>query len=86
MVAENRIETGGGRRGDRARVPAVPINPSSGTAELAHIVADAAPEMLLTAPGTEPPPALAGPGRWSSRSRRGHARPGTPADRPPGAR
>src|ERR1700722_14563272 len=60
IVAENRIETCVAVvAAIRANVPAVPLNPRSGTAELAHIVADAAPEIVLTAPGTEPPPALA---------------------------
>ena len=60
IVAENRIETCVAVvAAIRAGVPAVPLNPRSGTAELAHIVADAAPDAVLTAPGTEPPPALA---------------------------
>jgi malonyl-CoA/methylmalonyl-CoA synthetase len=60
IVAENRIETCVAVvAAIRAGVPAVPLNPRSGTAELAHIVADAASEVVLTAPGTEPPPALA---------------------------
>ncbi|MEU1023596.1 acyl-CoA synthetase [Streptomyces sp. NPDC005904] len=42
-----------------AGVPAVPLNPKSGGGELAHIVADSAPSLVLTAPGTELPPALA---------------------------
>jgi len=64
IVAENRIETCVAVvAAIRAGVPAVPLNPRSGTAELAHIVADAAPEAVLTAPGTEPPPALAA-ARW----------------------
>ena len=36
----------------------VPINPKSGERELAHIVGDAAPELVLSAPGTELPAAL----------------------------
>jgi malonyl-CoA/methylmalonyl-CoA synthetase len=60
IIAENRIETCVAVvAAIRAAVPAVPLNPRSGTAELAHIVADAAPDAVLTAPGTEPPPALA---------------------------
>jgi malonyl-CoA/methylmalonyl-CoA synthetase len=43
-----------------AGVPVVPINPKAGERELAHIVADSAPALLLTAPGTELPPRLAG--------------------------
>ena len=38
-----------------AGVPVVPINPKAGERELAHIVADCAPALLLTAPGIEPP-------------------------------
>ena len=60
IVAENRIETCVAVvAAIRARIPGVPLNPRSGTAELAHIVADAGPEIVLTAPGTEPPAALA---------------------------
>jgi malonyl-CoA/methylmalonyl-CoA synthetase len=59
IVAENRIETCVAVvAAIRAAVPAVPLNPRSGTSEVAHIVADAAPEVVLTAPGTEPPAAL----------------------------
>ena len=42
-----------------AGVPVVPINPKAGERELAHIVADSAPALLLTAPGVELPPQLA---------------------------
>src|SRR5688500_685671 len=42
-----------------AGVPVVPINPKAGERELAHIVADSAPALLLTAPGAELPPQLA---------------------------
>jgi malonyl-CoA/methylmalonyl-CoA synthetase len=42
-----------------AGVPVVPINPKAGERELAHIVADSAPALLLTAPGIELPPQLA---------------------------
>jgi malonyl-CoA/methylmalonyl-CoA synthetase len=60
IVAENRIETCVAVvAAIRAGVPAVPLNPRSGTTELAHIVSDAAPDAVLTAPGTEPPAALA---------------------------
>jgi malonyl-CoA/methylmalonyl-CoA synthetase len=60
IVAENRIETCVAVvAAIRAAVPAVPLNPRSGTTELAHIVSDAAPDAVLTAPGTEPPAALA---------------------------
>jgi malonyl-CoA/methylmalonyl-CoA synthetase len=43
-----------------AGVPVVPINPKAGERELAHIVADSTPALLLTAPGSELPPQLAG--------------------------
>jgi malonyl-CoA/methylmalonyl-CoA synthetase len=39
-----------------AGVPAVPLSPKSGTRELEHMVADAAPDLLLADPGTELPP------------------------------
>ena len=42
-----------------AGVPVVPINPKAGERELAHMVADSAPALLLTAPGVELPPQLA---------------------------
>jgi malonyl-CoA/methylmalonyl-CoA synthetase len=42
-----------------AGVPVVPINPKAGERELAHIVADSAPALLLTAPGAELPRQLA---------------------------
>ena len=38
-----------------AGVPAVPLNPKSGERELAHIVADSAPTLVLAAPGAELP-------------------------------
>lgn len=41
-----------------AGVPAVPLNPRTGERELAHIVADSAPTVVLAAPGTGLPPAL----------------------------
>jgi len=43
-----------------AGVPAVPINPKVGAGELAHVVADSAPDLVLTGPGVELPAALAG--------------------------
>jgi malonyl-CoA/methylmalonyl-CoA synthetase len=42
-----------------AGVPAVPVNPKIGERELAHIVADSAPDLVLAAPGAPLPPALA---------------------------
>lgn len=41
-----------------AGVPAVPLNPKSGGRELAHIVTDSAPDLVLTAPGAELPAEL----------------------------
>ncbi|KAB8162971.1 AMP-binding protein [Streptomyces sp. 3MP-14] len=44
-----------------AGVPVVPLNPKSGARELAHVVGDSEPSLLLTPPGVaELPPALAG--------------------------
>jgi malonyl-CoA/methylmalonyl-CoA synthetase len=60
VIAEPRIETAVAVVGAlHAGVPIVPINPRSGSSELAHIVSDASPGLLLTAPGTEVPAALA---------------------------
>ncbi|MFC8866271.1 acyl-CoA synthetase [Streptomyces sp. NPDC057148] len=42
-----------------AGVPAVPLNPKSGDKELAHILSDSEPSLVLTPPGAELPPALA---------------------------
>ncbi|MFJ9730741.1 acyl-CoA synthetase [Streptomyces sp. NPDC101171] len=41
-----------------AGVAAVPLNPKSGDKELAHIVSDSAPDLVLAAPGDELPSAL----------------------------
>ncbi|MEU4496698.1 acyl-CoA synthetase [Streptomyces sp. NPDC023998] len=41
-----------------AGVPAVPLNPKTGERELAHILADSAPSLVLAEPGAELPPAL----------------------------
>ncbi|MFJ9863784.1 acyl-CoA synthetase [Streptomyces sp. NPDC101165] len=41
-----------------AGVAAVPLNPKSGEKELAHIVHDSAPELILAAPGAELPAVL----------------------------
>lgn len=43
-----------------AGVPAVPLNPKSGGAELGHIVGDSAPSLVLAAPGAPLPDALSG--------------------------
>ncbi|MFE1307846.1 acyl-CoA synthetase [Streptomyces sp. NPDC058755] len=42
-----------------AGVAAVPLNPKSGEKELAHIVHDSAPDLILAAPGAELPSVLA---------------------------
>ena len=50
-----------------AGVPAVPINPKSGERELAHIVSDSAPELVLSAPGADLPEGVATlPRTWTS--------------------
>ncbi|HEY2766204.1 MAG TPA: AMP-binding protein [Pseudonocardiaceae bacterium] len=41
-----------------AGVPAVPLNPKLGTRELEHVVSDAVPDLVLTAPGADLPDAL----------------------------
>ncbi|MFG2677606.1 acyl-CoA synthetase [Streptomyces sp. NPDC048392] len=41
-----------------AGVPAVPLNPKSGDGELAHILSDSAPSLVLAPPGVGLPPAL----------------------------
>ena len=43
-----------------AGVAVVPLNPKSGEKELGHILADSAPDLLLTAPGEELPTPLGG--------------------------
>ncbi|WP_330457665.1 acyl-CoA synthetase [Streptomyces sp. NBC_00820] len=43
-----------------AGVPAVPLNPKSGEKELAHILSDSAPSLVLAAPGAELPAAFSG--------------------------
>ena len=43
----------------RAGVPAVPLNPKTGARELAHIVADSAPSVVLARAGDALPPMLA---------------------------
>jgi malonyl-CoA/methylmalonyl-CoA synthetase len=64
VIAEPRIETAVAVVGAlHAGVPLVPINPKSGSSELAHIATDAAPEVLLVALDTEVPEALAEPRR-----------------------
>ncbi|HEY2006428.1 MAG TPA: AMP-binding protein [Solirubrobacteraceae bacterium] len=60
VLAEARLETCVAVIGAlRAGVPVVPINPRSGERELAHIVSDAEPELLMLAPVTPAPAAFA---------------------------
>jgi malonyl-CoA/methylmalonyl-CoA synthetase len=42
-----------------AGVPIVPINPKAGSKELAHILSDSAPELVLSTPGVSMPDAIA---------------------------
>jgi malonyl-CoA/methylmalonyl-CoA synthetase len=49
-----------------AGVPAVPINPKLGTRELQHVVSDARPDLVLTAPGATLPAALLAAARGRS--------------------
>ncbi|MEU3712861.1 acyl-CoA synthetase [Streptomyces catenulae] len=42
-----------------AGVPAIPVNPKIGASELAHIVADSSPDLVLAEPGAALPEALA---------------------------
>ncbi|GAA4882815.1 acyl-CoA synthetase [Saccharopolyspora cebuensis] len=59
--ATNTLETCAAVLGGLAAgVAVVPINPKVGERELAHIVADSEPEVLLAEPGFQPPPGLAG--------------------------
>jgi malonyl-CoA/methylmalonyl-CoA synthetase len=59
IVAENRIETCVAVLGAlMAGLPAIPLNPKSGSSELAHIVGDADPDVVLTARGAALPEAL----------------------------
>ena len=46
-----------------AGVPITPINPKAGERELAHILADSDPELVLCPPGTDVPAAAAERGR-----------------------
>jgi malonyl-CoA/methylmalonyl-CoA synthetase len=48
-----------------AGVPAVPLNPRAGLRELEHVIADAAPDAVLAAPGTDLPTALSSVRRLS---------------------
>jgi len=46
-----------------AGVPIAPINPKAGTSELAHILGDSDPELVLCPPGTDVPDAVTARGR-----------------------
>ena len=60
VIAEPRIETAVAViTALQAAVPVVPINPKSGPRELEHMIADAAPEVVFVAPGTEVPEPVA---------------------------
>lgn len=58
-----------------AGIAVVPLNPRTGVRELAHIVTDSEPELVLAAPGAELPEALAGVARVD-------VAPGTPGSEP----
>jgi len=62
----------------------VPINPRAGERELGHIAADSRPELVLSAPGMELPPALAELPRADvgAEARAGDLPPEPPAERP----
>ena len=61
VLAEARIETCVAVTGAlMAGVPAIPLNPKSGPAELAHVASDADPDGVMLAPGSHLPAALAG--------------------------
>jgi malonyl-CoA/methylmalonyl-CoA synthetase len=62
-----------------AGVPAVPVNPQSGSRELAHVLGDAAPDLILAAPGDELPAAAAAVRRLDVDVSRRAARPPTGA-------
>ncbi|GAA1189236.1 AMP-binding protein [Streptomyces hebeiensis] len=66
-----------------AGVPVVPVNPKSGTRELAHIVADSAPDLVVAEPGVVLPPELAALPRVAATAQ-GTGRPGgVPVPLPP---
>jgi malonyl-CoA/methylmalonyl-CoA synthetase len=67
-----------------AGVPITPINPKAGTSELAHILSDSDPELVLCPPGTEVPDAVAARGRADvDLEARGGALPDEPGDEAP---
>jgi malonyl-CoA/methylmalonyl-CoA synthetase len=67
-----------------AGVPITPINPKAGTSELAHILTDSDPELVLCPPGTEVPDAVTARGRVDvDLGARGGALPGEPGGEAP---
>src|SRR5204862_7958655 len=61
VLAEARLETCVAVIGALAAgVPVVPVNPKSGSGEVAHIVGDAEPDALLVGHGSQAPEAFAG--------------------------
>jgi malonyl-CoA/methylmalonyl-CoA synthetase len=67
-----------------AGVPVVPVNPKAGERELAHIVADSSPALILTARGIELPAQLAGVPRVDvDLSARGGSLPAEPSPEAP---
>ena len=86
VLAESRIETCVAVIGAlTAGVPVVPVNPKSGTRELRHILADAAPDVLLSGPGAAVPGGLGGAPAADRRTRRSRSG-GRRSDRPVVAR
>jgi malonyl-CoA/methylmalonyl-CoA synthetase len=66
-----------------AGVPVVPVNPGSGERELAHVLADSDPDLVLVPPGADvPPPIRARAWRTVAAPAR-VGNPGVPADEPP---
>ncbi|MFD7441926.1 acyl-CoA synthetase [Streptomyces sp. NPDC059909] len=70
-----------------AGVPAVPLNPKTGERELAHIVGDSAPSLVLAGPGDELPPVLSALARLDIPVSAGSGQPEVPlpAEPDPGA-
>jgi malonyl-CoA/methylmalonyl-CoA synthetase len=67
-----------------AGVPVVPVNPRSGERELAHIVSDSAPALVLAAPGAPLPEAIGGVPRLDvDLAARGGELPGEPPPEAP---
>ncbi|WP_351236158.1 acyl-CoA synthetase [Streptomyces sp. NPDC002133] len=68
-----------------AGVPAVPLNPKTGERELAHIVGDSAPSLVLAGPEDELPPVLGGLERVDIPVTPPSGRPELPPEPDPGA-